>query len=312
MTDNSLQALGQKYRISVVIPNYNYEQYVGEALDSVLAQSFPAHEIIVVDDGSTDNSVQVISAYGDKVRLIEQPNQHLSAARNTGINAATGNWIALLDSDDLWHPLKLELQVRALEQHPDWAFVSSQPDESDDFPQPLEVVSAPEARAIDIRDFITKNQMSGSDALIRKDCFNDTGLFDTSLKSCEDRDMWHRLTRLYKGGQLQLPLYQYRKHPLQMNHNIDVMIDTRKTVIERLFKNNPELKHLERQAWSNHYFETAISYRDHVHRPLAALGNAVISLLKYPGNYYPGITAKRLKFLAVTLLRSIKPGRKTR
>ncbi len=310
MTDKSLQPLREKYRISVVIPNYNYQQYVGEALDSVLAQSFPAHEIIVVDDGSTDDSVRVVSSYGDKVRLIEQQNQHLSAARNTGIRAAAGNWIALLDSDDLWHPLKLEFQIRALEQHPDWAFVSSQPDETDDFPQPLEPTPTPEARTIDIRDFITKNQMSGSDALIRKDCFDDTGLFDTSLRSCEDRDMWHRLTRLYKGGQLQLPLYQYRKHPLQMNHNIEVMIDTRKTVINRLFQNNPDLKPFERQAWSNHFFETAVSYRDHVNRPFAALGNALISLAKYPGNYYPGITSKRIKFLAVTLMRIIKSGRK--
>jgi len=310
MTDESLQTLREKYRISVVIPNYNYQQYVGEALDSVLAQSFPAHEIIVVDDGSTDDSVNVVASYGDKVRLIEQRNQHLSAARNTGIKAATGNWIALLDSDDLWHPLKLEFQVRALEQHPDWAFVSSQPDETNGFPQPLDPTPTPEARAIDIRDFITKNQMSGSDALIRKDCFDNTGLFDTSLKSCEDRDMWHRLTRLYKGGQIQLPLYQYRKHPLQMNHNIEVMIATRKTVINRLFENNPDLKQFERQAWSNHFFETAVSYRDHVNRPFAALGNALISLLKYPGNYYPGITKKRIKFLAVTLLRIIIPGRR--
>jgi len=309
MTEENLQPLEHKYRISVVIPNYNYAQYIGEALDSVLRQSFPPHEIIVVDDGSTDNSVNVVNTYGDRVRLIEQQNQHLSAARNTGIQAATGNWIALLDSDDIWHPRKLEFQVQALEQHSHWTFVSSQPDETDRFPQPLAPDLKPKSREINITDFITKNQMSGSDALIKKDCFSETGLFDTSLRSCEDRDMWHRLTRICYGGQVLLPLYRYRKHPLQMNHNIDLMIETRRTVIHRLFKNNPDLKAFKNQAWSNHYFEAAVSYRDHVHQPLAAIGNTLLSLARYPGNYYPGITTMRLKFLVVTLLRMITPGK---
>ncbi len=310
MPNNDKNTLQDKYRISVVMPNYNYAQHLAAALDSILAQSFPAHEIIVVDDGSTDNSIEIIRSYGKKVHLIEQENLHVSAARNAGIKAAAGNWISLLDSDDLWHPRKLELQVNALERNADWSFVASCPDETDRFPQSFDKDLQVKMRPIDIRDFITKNQMSSSDALIRATCFDKAGLFDTSLKSAEDRDMWHRLTKACKGGQVELPLYQYRKHPLQLNRNIKLAIETRKTVIKRLFENNPELKGYKRAAWANHYYENAIAYRDHVNRPFAALGNVLTSLILHPGSYFPGFTVKRLKFLAVTLQRVFIP-RKT-
>jgi len=306
---DSEHTLRGKYRISVVIPNYNYAPYICAALDSVLTQSFPIHEVIVVDDGSTDDSVTVIKSYDDRVRLIEQRNLHVSAARNTGINAAKGNWIALLDADDLWHPRKLEFQINALERNPDWSFVASCPDETDEFPQTFDEDLQTNMHPVDIRDFITKNQMSSSDALIRASCFNKTGLFDTSLKSAEDREMWHRLTRMCMGGQVELPLYQYRKHPFQLNRNIELAIETRKTVIKRLFENNPELKAYKKAAWANHYYENAIAYRDHVNRPFIALGSVLISLTLHPGSYFPDITGKRLKFLVVTLLRAFTPGK---
>ncbi|WP_456406408.1 glycosyltransferase family 2 protein [Thiolapillus sp.] len=309
MTHDQRNSRQDKYRVSVVIPNYNYAPHIGAALDSVLAQSIQPLEIIVVDDGSTDDSIQVVRSYGDKVHLIEQKNQHVSAARNTGIKAATGNWIALLDSDDLWHPRKLEFQIKALTENPDWAFVASCPDETDDFPQAFDADLQPATHAIDIRDFITKNQMSSSDALIKASCFEKAGMFDTSLKSAEDRDMWHRLTKLYKGGQVELPLYQYRKHPFQLNRNIELAIETRKTVIRRLFDNNPELKSHKRAAWANHHYENAIAYRDHVNRPFSALGSVVLSLILHPGNYFPDITIKRLKFLTITLLRACTPAK---
>ncbi|HID45618.1 MAG TPA: glycosyltransferase family 2 protein [Chromatiaceae bacterium] len=309
MTHDYRSSQQGEYKISVVIPNYNYALYIGEALNSVLAQSVQPYEIIVVDDGSTDNSVQIVRSYGDKVRLIEQENQHVSAARNAGIKAAKGNWIALLDSDDLWHPRKLEFQIKASIENPDWSFVASRPDETDNFPQAFDTDLQPASHAIDIRDFITKSQMSSSDALIKSSCFDKTGMFDTSLKSAEDRDMWHRLTKLCKGGQVELPLHQYRKHPFQLNRNIELAIETRKMVIRRLFESNPELKTYKKDAWANHYYENAVAYRDHVNRPFAALGSVMLSLIMHPGNYLPNITVKRFKFMAVTLLRAFTPGK---
>ncbi len=97
-------------QVSVIIPTYNRAHCVGEAIDSVLAQTFTDYEIIVVDDGSTDNTSAVLKAYGNKIRAIRQNNQGVSVARNTGILASTAPWIAFLDSDDLWLPEKLQIQ----------------------------------------------------------------------------------------------------------------------------------------------------------------------------------------------------------
>ncbi|MBE0534885.1 MAG: glycosyltransferase family 2 protein [Phycisphaerae bacterium] len=111
-------------RISVVIPAYNAGRYIGRALDSVLAQTRPADEIIVVDDGSTDNTAEVVAPYGEAVRFIQQENAGASVARNTGITAATCEWIAFLDADDEWLADKLHLQAEHLQRHPDLAWTT--------------------------------------------------------------------------------------------------------------------------------------------------------------------------------------------
>jgi glycosyltransferase involved in cell wall biosynthesis len=111
--------------ISVVIPAYNAGSLLGETLDSVLAQSTPAHEIIVVDDGSSDDTAEVVARYGDAVRYLWQKNQGQAVARNTGIQAATGEWIALLDSDDLFLPERLRRAVETIEADPGLVLVYS-------------------------------------------------------------------------------------------------------------------------------------------------------------------------------------------
>jgi len=112
----------KKIRISVVIPAYNAEKYIQRCLDSVLAQTHPADEIIVVDDGSTDHTAEKVKLYGPAVRYLYQKNAGASVARNTGIQAARHEWIAFLDADDEWLPRKLELQVRLLEENPEWVW----------------------------------------------------------------------------------------------------------------------------------------------------------------------------------------------
>lgn len=105
-------------RVSVVIPLYNCERYIGEAIESVLAQTFRDFEIIVIDDGSTDGSAKAVHRFGDAVRYVYQPNAGVSAATNRGVAAARGDLIALFDNDDVWLPSKLERQVTFLDQHP--------------------------------------------------------------------------------------------------------------------------------------------------------------------------------------------------
>lgn len=104
--------------VSVVIPTYNRAHCVSDAIDSVLTQSFQDFELIVVDDGSTDETPDIVSAYGDRIKLIRQKNSGASAARNAGIRAAQGEWVAFLDSDDTWEPEKLKVQVEDLRANP--------------------------------------------------------------------------------------------------------------------------------------------------------------------------------------------------
>jgi glycosyltransferase involved in cell wall biosynthesis len=107
-----------KPAVSVIIPCYNRAHCVNEAIDSVLSQSFQDFEIIVVDDGSTDSTIEVLKGYGDRLIVIRQENCGVSAARNTGIRSAQGEWIALLDSDDTWEPDKLKIQLEDLSSNP--------------------------------------------------------------------------------------------------------------------------------------------------------------------------------------------------
>ncbi|SHL65887.1 Glycosyl transferase family 2 [Roseovarius marisflavi] len=107
-------ATGRRISVSVVIPTYNRAHCVGEAIDSVLAQDPPADEVIVVDDGSTDDTLEVLAGYGDRIFVIQQSNAGAGAARNAGIRHACGEWVAFLDSDDLWYPGRLAILHRDL------------------------------------------------------------------------------------------------------------------------------------------------------------------------------------------------------
>jgi len=113
-------------RISVAIPTYNRAHLLGHAIDSVLSQTYPAHEIIVIDDGSTDGTEALVARYGDKVQYYKQRNGGLGVARNAGLDRATGDCMAFLDSDDYWFDFKLELQVQVLERVPTVNFVFSE------------------------------------------------------------------------------------------------------------------------------------------------------------------------------------------
>lgn len=291
--------------ISVVIPNYNYARYVKDAIQSVLDQTYSNFEIVVVDDGSTDESVKTIQEFGDRVRLIEQQNQHLSAARNTGIKAAKGKWIAFLDSDDVWHPRKLEFQVDALKKNLEWFFVGAQVLEEGEYPDYSEICTA--TRNTNLSDFLVYTPMSGSDALVKKSCFAEVGLFDPKLKSSEDRDMWLRLISKYNGGVVEAPLWHYRQHPAQMNRNVQTMIDTRRRVLSNFFTTHTVSFSQRRIAWAQHFYDASITHRDNGGGLLRALYYGAGSLLFAPESYHPNATtSERLKSLAVTLLRLLR------
>lgn len=218
-------------RVSVIIPTYNRSAFVSEAIDSVLQQSFQDFELIVVDDGSTDGTNEVVARYqaDSRVRYIYQPNRGGGAARNTGIKGSAGRYIALLDSDDLWLSGKLELQVNALDANPDVAFVVGG----------MVATKLDKHRNICARSYehyvpgcsppifesIFGPEIFGfpSCVLVRAECFKTVGLFDENVW-CSDSDMRRRLALKYKFMTLDVPLATVRWHPGSMTADVDASV----------------------------------------------------------------------------------------
>ena len=190
-------------RVSVVIPAYNIEEYIGRAIKSVLAQTRPADEIIVVDDGSTDGTAAEIKKFDEQVRYIRQENSGPGAARNTGIKAARYEWIAFLDGDDEWLSEHLRQQIELLERNRDlmWScgnFICCLCDENRKGPR----IEPDRAKAIlGKREYFDNyflacqhKAVANSDTvLIRREVFEEAGLFKESPKISEDIDMWWRI-----------------------------------------------------------------------------------------------------------------------
>jgi len=205
-------------KISVIIPTYNRRHTLERAIDSVLSQTFKPFEIIIVDDGSEDGTRNWLQEAYPSIKYIYQPNNGVSSARNKGIRSSRGSWIALLDSDDEWMPEKLEDQVIFINENPGSLFCHT--------------------NEIWIRNGVRVNQMkkhkkyggdifkycldmcriSPSSSLIKKEVFEDVGLFDESLTVCEDYDLWLRITANYTILFLDRPLIKkYGGHADQLS-----------------------------------------------------------------------------------------------
>jgi glycosyltransferase involved in cell wall biosynthesis len=204
--------------VSVIIPTYNRADLVQEALASVKAQSFRDFEIVVVDDGGTDGTCEVLSAWRE-VRVLRHPGRRgVSAARNTGIAAARGQWLAFLDSDDLWLPDKLARQIFWLAGQPEWLIC--QTDETW-VRRGVRVNKPPSHRKVAGRIFLpslARCMISPSAVILNRRLFEDHGGFDETLPAAEDYDLWLRLTWRYEVGLVDEPLVIKRGgHPDQLS-----------------------------------------------------------------------------------------------
>ncbi|MFT5396005.1 MAG: glycosyltransferase involved in cell wall biosynthesis [Gammaproteobacteria bacterium] len=185
------------FKVAVIIPTYNRAALLERALSSVIAQSYPATEIIVIDDGSTDNTQQLIENNYPQTRYIHQANSGVSAARNTGINATTCDWVCLLDSDDSWQPDKLEKQCKALTKNPDYLFCHT----NETWYRNGKVLNQGKKHKKyggNIFQYcLPLCAISPSSAIIKKELLDKVGLFDETLPACEDYDMWLRICCQY-------------------------------------------------------------------------------------------------------------------
>lgn len=185
--------------VSVIIPTYNGGKHLLSAVNSVLEQTHTPLEILVVDDGSQEDIPQTLSSVSQKITYIRQNNAGPGAARNKGIELARGEFIALLDDDDLWHPMKIEHQLDCISNNPECALVYSIPlfiDETDTVIAYLPPLKCPSGYAYN--ELVKSNYVyTPSATLIKKTVFSSVGMFDESKEciSCEDYDMWIRIAQ---------------------------------------------------------------------------------------------------------------------
>jgi glycosyltransferase involved in cell wall biosynthesis len=252
--------------VSVVIPAYNVERWLGGTMQSVLSQTYQDLEIIVVDDGSTDRTAQVVEAIKDeRVSCIRQENRGLSGARNTGILAARGRYVALLDADDLFKPEKLERQVAVLDQCPSVGLVTCGFELIDEAGSHLgeerNWLSHPR---IDLNLLLFWNPLLPSTLLIRRQWFDRVGLFDETLRRYED---WDLPIRLASAGcrmeYVEEILLSYRRHSFNMSTAVELVpVATRDAVrFMTSFFERPDIpesiRMLRGKALANVYMDAA-------------------------------------------------------
>ena len=233
MVNSSLQ-------VSVIIPAYNQGQYLGQAINSVLTQTYCRYEIIIVDDGSTDHSREVVSNFGARVRYIWQENKGLGGARNTGIRAAQGEFIGFLDADDQWLPTYLETMLSLTRKYPEAAvyYCRAQGMDTDGVTLP-QVFGSPDRQPdMMYHTLLRTNFIIPSTILARRSTLIAAGLFDQSsrdIHGCEDWDLWLRLASDHDFSGAGECLVHYRLHDSSLSANPAGMQRAARTVITKHF-----------------------------------------------------------------------------
>jgi glycosyltransferase involved in cell wall biosynthesis len=224
-------------RVSVVIPTYNHAHYLPYAVQSVLRQTYADWEAIVVDDGSTDDTADVVARFTDpRIRYIYQENQGLPAARNTGIRAAQSDYLAFLDADDEWEPGFLRRCIGVLSADSTLTGVYTRNYFIDEHGQPLPRLGGQVVPPTAFRSRILQSGLFPAHAaLVRADVIREIGHFDIRLTSLEDWDLWIRLSARYQMQGISEPLARYRVYPGSMSTNAARMHANRMAVLTKHF-----------------------------------------------------------------------------
>lgn len=234
--------------VSVVIATYNRARYLAETLESVLSQRFRDFELIVVDDGSTDGTREVLRSYGDRVRSFSQENRGPSAARNLGVRRARGKWIAIQDSDDLCAPNYLESLYGFVEKNPNTGMVFANgaylggPEHNRETIIPKEKSRRLARQGVSLGDLFEKSIVRLQAALISKECFEAIGGLDEKIRICMDLDLSFRLFMRYPMAYLDEVVFLYRKHEGNIGRNQELRLIENIRIIDKLVEEYPEAK----------------------------------------------------------------------
>jgi len=251
--------------VSVVIPSFNGARLLAEAVESVLAQTHPAVETIVVDDGSTDDTPALVARWGDRIRYLRQANRGVCAARNAGLAAARGVYVTFLDHDDRFTPEKLARQAAVLDAHPDagvvytgWRFIDAEG-------RPFPPVAWPRHEGDVLAELVIANFVFLGAVMVRRSLLAETGGFDEALRGAEDWELWLRLARHgARWACVDAPLFEYRLHDEQRHRRGAERRATNRIAVLRAVFADPHLpaavRAREREAYHHAHLRAALDY----------------------------------------------------
>jgi glycosyltransferase involved in cell wall biosynthesis len=272
---SELAALSASSTVAAVVPAYNAAELLPRCIESILSQTVPVAEVIVVDDGSTDTTRQVAESFGPPVKCISRPNTGLPGARNSGIRAATSEWIAFLDADDCWLQKKIEQQLNAAAEHPECALLYSDA-----------TVVLPDGSIAG--NFLSdKGPVNGwafdrllescfvlpSTVMARRSVLLDAGLFNESLRRVEDYELWLRLAQEHQFCMVPDSLTLYERQPDSLSRNVAAMLMAETEVLEPLLdrKLTPSQRASLKKRLARTYFDLSYEIRDRDGRQAVSL-----------------------------------------
>ena len=249
-------------KISVILPCYNGARWISRSIESVLAQTYPHLELIIVDDGSTDNSKEAIAQYlhDERIRCIYQANRGFSGALNSGIKESSGYFMGFIGQDDLWMPNKLELQVKYFSEHNNIDLVHSNYYSVDSEERIIRLVKTKPHVFSSKQEvvewlFLTTN-LAFETVLVKKKCFDEVGLFDERMVGYSDHDMWLRVAGRFNIEYLDLPLVKKRQHELQLSRvRRESVLKDEFLLTEKMITHYPFLKKCELKKLAPLYYE---------------------------------------------------------
>lgn len=273
--------------VSVIIPNYNYARYIREAIDSALAQTYPNIEVIVVDDGSKDESQKISESYGDRIITILQENSGVAAARNNGVKNSSGEYLAFLDADDVWLPRKIEKQVDLFESQQDLGLVHVGVKEIDTSGNMLQTRLDGMSGNVSHEFLLFERPVvlgGGSGMMIPHRVFDELEGFDLLLLTSADWDLFYRVSRSYKIGFVPEVLLKYRIHGSNMHGNIKRMEREMFYGFDKAFcENAADVQSIRRRSFGNLHKTLAGSYF-HAGNYGDFIRHGLKSLILRPGN----------------------------
>ncbi|MGI8792789.1 MAG: glycosyltransferase [Acidimicrobiales bacterium] len=250
--------------VSVVIPSYNYGRFIAEAVDSVLAQTLPPKEVIVVDDGSTDDTLARLGQYRGSIDLITQANAGVSVARNSGVQHSTGDIVAFLDADDVWAPQKLERQVERFERDAGVGLVHCCLQEVDEVGRLVGKPTEGLEGWVSEELLLLRRPVVGcsSCVAVRRSVHDEIGGFDPRLSTSADWDYAYRVAERYRVALVPEALVHYRGHGSNMHADVDLMRDDMLLAFHKAFAEGQGRSHrrLRRRAYGRLHLIIGTSY----------------------------------------------------